>query len=80
MAISLPSFAPFDKILVTAGAPYVPDALIEQLKIGGILVIPVGSGDIQIMTAVTKKSEREVLKIEHGTFRFVPLLIDKAKE
>ena len=76
----LPSFAPFDKILVTAGAPYVPDALIEQLKIGGILVIPVGSGDIQIMTAVTKKSETEVIKIEHGTFRFVPLLIDKAKE
>jgi protein-L-isoaspartate(D-aspartate) O-methyltransferase len=76
----LPAFAPFDKIIVTAGAPYIPDALTEQLKPGGILVIPVGAGDIQIMTTVTKISESEFRKREHGTFRFVPLLGNKAKD
>ena len=76
----LPSFAPFDKIIVTAGAPFIPDALVEQLKPGGILVIPVGSGDIQIMTTITKITDSEVKKREHGTFRFVPLLGNKAKD
>jgi protein-L-isoaspartate(D-aspartate) O-methyltransferase len=76
----LPAFAPFDKIIVTAGAPYIPDALVEQLKPGGIIVIPVGAGDIQIMTTVTKISEIEFVRREHGTFRFVPLLEDKAKD
>ena len=76
----LPSFAPFDKIIVTAGAPFIPDALIEQLKPGGILVIPVGAGDIQIMTTITRISENEIKKREHGTFRFVPLLGNKAKD
>lgn len=74
----LPSFAPFDKILVTAGAPYIPDALLEQLKIGGRLVIPVGENSIQIMTLVQKISEKEYTKTEYGEFRFVPLL--EAKE
>jgi protein-L-isoaspartate(D-aspartate) O-methyltransferase len=76
----LPAFAPFDKILVTAGAPYIPDPLIQQLKIGGILVVPVGSGDIQIMTRIIKVSETEITREEHGTFRFVPLLGNKAKD
>jgi protein-L-isoaspartate(D-aspartate) O-methyltransferase len=76
----LPAFAPFDKIIVTAGAPFIPDALVEQLKPAGILVIPVGAGDIQIMTTVTKISEIEFIRREHGTFRFVPLLEDKAKD
>ena len=76
----LPAFAPFDKIIVTAGAPYIPDALVEQLKPVGILVIPVGAGDIQIMTTVTKFSEIEFIRREPGTFRFVPLLEDKAKD
>ncbi len=76
----LPSYAPFDKILVTAGAPYVPDALIEQLKPGGILVIPVGGDDVQEMTTITRISKTEFKKQEHGKFRFVPLLEDKAKE
>jgi protein-L-isoaspartate(D-aspartate) O-methyltransferase len=75
----LPAFAPFDKIIVTAGAPYMPNPLVDQLKPGGILVIPVGAGDIQIMTTVTKISDTETLKREHGTFRFVPLLENKAK-
>jgi len=76
----LPAFAPFDKILVTAGAPYIPEPLAEQLKIGGILVIPVGASDVQIMTTVTKTGEKESIKREHGSFRFVPLLEDKAAD
>jgi protein-L-isoaspartate(D-aspartate) O-methyltransferase len=76
----LPAFAPFDKIMVTAGAPFIPEPLVAQLKPGGILVIPVGAGDIQIMTTVTKISDSEAKKREHGTFRFVPLLENKAKE
>ena len=75
----LPPYAPFDKIIVTAGAPFIPDPLISQLKTGGILVIPVGTGDVQIMTTVTKISENETQKQEHGRFRFVPLLGDKAR-
>lgn len=73
----LPSFAPFDKILITAAAPYIPEALIEQLKPGGLLVVPVGSGDVQIMTRLRKISETETQSEEFGHFRFVPLLEDK---
>ena len=76
----LPAYAPFDKIIVTAGAPYIPDALTEQLKPGGILVIPVGGDDVQEMTTITRISEKEFQKHEHGKFRFVPLLEDKARE
>ena len=73
----LPPFAPFDKILVTAGAPYIPDPLTDQLKIGGILVIPVGGDDVQEMTTVTRVAEKEFVRHSHGRFRFVPLLGDK---
>jgi len=76
----LPAFAPFDKMIVTAAAPYVPDALLDQLKPGGILVIPVGANDIQIMTTITRDSENNYVKKEYGAFRFVPMLEDKAKE
>ncbi len=76
----LPAYAPFDKVIVTAGAPYIPDPLLLQLKPGGILVIPVGSGEIQVMTTVTRISEKEFEKKEHGTFRFVPLLENKATD
>jgi protein-L-isoaspartate(D-aspartate) O-methyltransferase len=72
----LPEDAPFDGILVTAGAPTIPKALLSQLKIGGRLVIPVGDEN-QIMTLVTRKSEKEFEKEEFGAFRFVPLLEDK---
>lgn len=74
----LPTFAPFDKVIVTAGAPFIPEALIKQLKPGGIMVIPLGKGGIQIMTTVIKKDTTSYETIEHGTFRFVPLLEDKA--
>ena len=66
-------FAPFDKILVTAGATYVPNALIQQLKVGGILVIPVGD-KVQKMLRITKISETELKTEEFGDFRFVPFL------
>lgn len=68
--------APFDSILVTAGAPEVPKALMSQLKVGGRLVIPVGV-DEQVMTLFERSSEREFKKQELGAFRFVPLLADK---
>ena len=74
-----PEFAPFDKIIVTAGAPFIPQALTEQLKIGGMLVIPVGAGDEQMMTAIIRLSETEFEKIEYEAFSFVPLLENKAR-
>jgi len=76
----LPAYAPFDKIIVTAGAPFIPDALMDQLKPGGILVIPVGSEDVQEMTTITRISEKDFQKREHGKFRFVPLLENKVRE
>nr|WP_292960718.1 protein-L-isoaspartate(D-aspartate) O-methyltransferase [Muricauda sp. UBA7809] len=72
----LPEEAPFDGIIVTAGAPEVPKPLLSQLKVGGRLVIPVGV-DEQIMTLFVRKSEKEFEKKEFGSFRFVPLLEDK---
>ncbi|WP_375324685.1 protein-L-isoaspartate(D-aspartate) O-methyltransferase [Flagellimonas sp. GZD32] len=72
----LPEEAPFDGIIVTAGAPEVPRALLSQLKVGGRLVIPVGENE-QTMTLFVRKSEKEFEKKELGAFRFVPLLEDK---
>lgn len=72
----LPEEEPFDGIIVTAGAPEIPNALLSQLKIGGKLVIPVGLDD-QIMTRIIRKSEKEFERQEFGSFRFVPLLEDK---
>jgi len=73
-----PEFAPFDKIIVTAGAPFVPAPLLTQLKIGGRLVIPVGD-DVQVMTLFIRKGEKEFEKHEFGDFRFVPMLTNSQK-
>ncbi|MBN2173169.1 MAG: protein-L-isoaspartate(D-aspartate) O-methyltransferase [Bacteroidales bacterium] len=74
----LPVFAPFDKILVTAGAPFIPDAMLDQLQIGGMMVIPVGE-DIQVMKRLLK-TKSGIVEEEHGSFRFVPLLEKKAND
>ncbi|MBO6880153.1 protein-L-isoaspartate(D-aspartate) O-methyltransferase [Winogradskyella sp.] len=72
----LPEEAPFDSIIVTAGAPFVPKPLLSQLAINGRLVIPVGD-DVQVMTLFIRKGPKEFEKHELGEFRFVPLLEDK---
>jgi protein-L-isoaspartate(D-aspartate) O-methyltransferase len=75
--LGLPEEAPFDGIIVTAGAPEVPKALLSQLKVGGRLVIPVGD-DVQVMTLFIRTSEKSFEKHEFGDFRFVPMLKEKS--
>ena len=72
----LPQQAPFHRILVTAGAPYVPTDLLSQLAIGGRMVIPVGN-DTQIMTIYERVSDKEFHKTEYGDFQFVPMLPER---
>jgi len=72
----LPNHAPFDSIIVTAGAPIIPQALMAQLKIGGRLVIPLGEEN-QIMTLLIRRNETQFEKHEFGDFKFVPLLENK---
>jgi protein-L-isoaspartate(D-aspartate) O-methyltransferase len=74
--IGLKEKAPFDKIIVTAGAPYVPKPLLSQLKVGGMLLIPVGD-KTQIMTLFIRKSPKEFEKHDLGDFAFVPMLEEK---
>jgi len=72
----LPGYAPFDSIIVTAGAPFIPQPLMAQLKVGGRLVIPLGDS-VQIMTLLIRVNETQFEKHELGEFKFVPLLEDK---
>jgi protein-L-isoaspartate(D-aspartate) O-methyltransferase len=76
----LPQFAPFDKILLTAGTKAVPQALLEQLKPGGILVAPVGSTNSQMMKKIVKNKDGSFTETQHGSFRFVPLLSNTAND
>ena len=73
----MPQFAPFDKIIVTAAAPYIPEELLAQLVIGGILVIPLGEGEEQVMNVIVKKTVTEYNKQAFGKFKFVPMLQNK---
>ncbi|WP_313216438.1 protein-L-isoaspartate(D-aspartate) O-methyltransferase, partial [Soonwooa sp.] len=73
----LPSFAPFDKIIVTCGAEQLPTELLRQLKVGGKMVIPLGPTDQQMLCRFTKISEKEIEKEEFGIYKFVPMLQDK---
>lgn len=73
-------FAPFDGIIVTCGAPEVPEALLKQLKIGGRLVIPVGEGETQRMFTLTRTTEVDYVREEHGDFAFVPMLSSRAQD
>lgn len=72
--VGAPRFAPYDKILITAAAPFFPQALFDQLKVGGYMVIPVGEGDIQKMKRITKVSPTQKREELFGTFSFVPML------
>lgn len=74
----LPQFAPFDKIIVTAGAPYIPNDLLMQLKIGGLILIPIGEGETQEMIWLNKTADSAFDKKVLGNFKFVPLLQNKA--
>ncbi len=72
--VGLPTFAPFDKVIVTCGAEIIPVELLKQLKIGGKMVIPLGKTDEQILYRFTKISENEIEKEEFGAYKFVPML------
>tara|TARA_R110002050_G_scaffold109799_1_gene221389 strand:+ start:118663 stop:119310 length:648 start_codon:yes stop_codon:yes gene_type:complete len=70
----IPEFAPFDKVIITAGAPFVPEKLVEQLKVGGVMVIPIGETEDQTMFRITKISETETKTENWGPCSFVPML------
>ncbi|UPK68314.1 protein-L-isoaspartate(D-aspartate) O-methyltransferase [Chitinophaga filiformis] len=73
----LPTYAPFDKILVTAAAPQIPEKLLQQLKVGGKMVIPVGGQEVQRMLRITKISDTEYDQEMFDNFSFVPMLAGK---
>lgn len=73
----LPTYAPFDKILITAAAPQVPTALLDQLKVGGWMVVPVGEGNVQQMRKITKQLDGSLVEEYFAEFSFVPMLTGK---
>ena len=73
----LEQFAPFDKIIVTCGAPTIPEDLIKQLKVGGRMVAPIGKGDVQVMNLIEKISKTKTKITTHGEFSFVPMINNK---
>ena len=73
----LPTFAPFDKVIITAGAPFIPPKLIAQMKVGGMMVIPIDSGDAQIMKRITKLENGTLKEEVFDRFSFVPMLVGK---
>ncbi|MEY2835711.1 MAG: hypothetical protein RLZZ557_1373 [Bacteroidota bacterium] len=73
----LPTYAPFDKVIITAAAPFIPEKLIEQLKVGGIMVLPLNEGEVQIMYRLTKQSDGSVQEEKFDAFSFVPMLSGK---
>ena len=68
------AYGPYDGIIITCGAPFIPPALVAQLKIGGVMIIPVGEGKTQVMYRIKRISENEIEKQEFGNFSFVPML------
>ena len=73
----LPTYAPFDKIIITAAAPFIPEKLIKQLSIGGVMVLPLNEGDIQIMYRITRVDEYTNKEERFDAFSFVPMLSGK---
>ena len=76
----LPTYAPFHKIIITAAIPEIPKELLAQLSTGGLLVAPLGNGQVQNMISIRNKGEGEFETVDHGTFRFVPMLSDTAND
>jgi protein-L-isoaspartate(D-aspartate) O-methyltransferase len=70
----LPTFAPFDKVLITAAAPEIPQKLVQQMKTGGMMVIPVGTGEVQVMKRMTKQKDGSLKEEIFDRFSFVPML------
>jgi protein-L-isoaspartate(D-aspartate) O-methyltransferase len=75
--LGLPTYAPFDKILITAAAPFIPPKLVEQMKVGGKMVIPVNEGDHQRMLRLTKLEDGTLQEEKFEEFSFVPMLEGK---
>jgi len=73
----LPTFSPFDKVLITAAAPDVPKKLVDQMKVGGMMVIPLGTGDVQIMKRYIKQVDGSLIEEVYDRFSFVPMLSGK---
>jgi len=78
--VGLPTYGPFDKILITAAAPFIHQNLVDQLKIGGFIVVPLGEGEVQTMMRYTKMENGDLVSETFGSFRFVPLLKDKGND
>lgn len=78
----LPTYAPFDRVIITAGAPIIPPKLIDQMKAGGIMVIPMDrpDGEGQIMVRITKNADGSLIREEFGDFKFVPMLTGTASD
>ena len=74
--MGLPAFAPFDKVLITCAAPSLPKELVKQMKIGGVMVVPIGEGT-QTMYRIKKLSETEIDVQSYGEFKFVPMLKER---
>lgn len=72
-----PAFAPFDKVIITCGAPFIPQDLVDQLKVGGLMVIPVGEGRRQEMKRGVKQADGSMVFEDYGAFSFVPMLEEK---
>jgi protein-L-isoaspartate(D-aspartate) O-methyltransferase len=73
----LPTFGPFDKILITAAAPEIPTKLLDQLKPGGMMVLPLGTGDVQVMKRLIKQQDGSMKEEVYDKFSFVPMLVGK---
>lgn len=73
----LPTYAPFDKVLITAAAPYIPEKLIQQLKPGGLMVLPLDEDDMQRMHRITKMPDGSLMEEKFDQFSFVPMLVGK---
>ena len=73
----LPTYAPFDKVIITAAAPFIPPKLVEQLKVGGKMVVPVDEGECQRMRRLTKQNDGSLIEESFANFSFVPMLTGK---